>query len=118
MPGYELINKKDELREIHKIFDNGSVFFRQGFDKIRNGVFKTNDFEKLFCKKINSKYALAVTSGTAALRVALSTLNLKANDEIITQAFTFVATVASSDILITKLKYSFWTSTSSGKIIS
>ena len=53
MPGYELINKKDELREIHKIFDNGSVFFRQGFDKIRNGVFKTNDFEKLFCKKIN-----------------------------------------------------------------
>ena len=93
MPGYELINKKDELREIHKIFDNGSVFFRQGFNKIRNGVFKTNDFEKLFCKKINSKYALAVTSGTAALRVALSTLNLKANDEIITQAFTFVATV-------------------------
>ncbi len=93
MPGYELINKKDELREINKIFENGSVFFRQGFDKIRNGIFKTNDFEKLFCKKINSKYALAVTSGTAALRVALSTLNLNANDEIITQAFTFVATV-------------------------
>ena len=44
-------------------------------------------------KLAGSKYALAVTSGTAALRVALATLNLKPNDEVITQAFTFVATV-------------------------
>ena len=93
MPGYELINKKDELKEITKIFNNGSVFFRQGFENLRKGNFVTNKFEKIFCEKINSKYALSVTSGTAALRVALSTLNLKKKDEIITQAFTFVATV-------------------------
>ena len=93
MPGYELINKKDELSEIKKIFNNGCVFFRQGFENKRKGVFKTNDFEKLFCKKIKSKYALAVTSGTAALRVALATLGLKKNDEVITQSFTFVATI-------------------------
>ena len=38
-------------------------------------------------------HALAVTSGTAALRVALAALNIKENDEVITQSFTFVATV-------------------------
>ncbi len=37
-------------------------------------------------------YALAVTSGTSALRVALAALEIKENDEIITQSFTFVAT--------------------------
>ena len=42
---------------------------------------------------MGSKYALAVTSGTAALRVALASLNLKKGDEVITQSFTFVATV-------------------------
>ena len=34
-----------------------------------------------------------MTSGTAALRVALATLNIKPGDEIITQSFTFVATI-------------------------
>ena len=34
---------------------------------------------------MGSKYALAVTSGTAALRVALASLNLK-KDEVITQS--------------------------------
>ena len=42
---------------------------------------------------MKTKYALAVTSGTAALRVALAALNLKDGDEVITQSFTFVATV-------------------------
>jgi 8-amino-3,8-dideoxy-alpha-D-manno-octulosonate transaminase len=38
-------------------------------------------------------HALAVTSGTAALRVALAVLDLQPGDEVITQSFTFVATV-------------------------
>ena len=64
-----------------------------GFDNIRKGIYKVASFEKKFSKHINSKYALGVTSGTSALRVAIASLNLKAGDEIITQAFTFVATV-------------------------
>lgn len=64
-----------------------------GFEKNRKNIYKVAEFEKKFKNYIKSKYCLAVTSGTAALRVALESLNLKTNDEVITQAFTFVATV-------------------------
>tara|TARA_Y200000002_G_scaffold381159_1_gene394431 strand:+ start:4784 stop:5938 length:1155 start_codon:yes stop_codon:yes gene_type:complete len=92
MPGFELIGK-EEKKQIESIFQNGGVLFRHGFDNLRNGTFKVKEFEEKFAKKMNSKYALAVSSGTAALRVALATLDIKPGDEIITQSFTFVATV-------------------------
>ena len=94
MPGFEIIGKEEKL-ELNSIFKNGSVLFRHGFDDKRKGSYKVKEFENKFRKKFNSKYSLAVTSGTSALRVALATLNLKQDDEIITQAFTFVATVES-----------------------
>lgn len=92
MPGYEIIDK-NEFKEVTEVFKRSKVLFRMGFDKQRKGIYKVKDFEKKFSKKLKSKYALAVSSGTAALRVALSTLNLDKNDEVITQSFTFVATV-------------------------
>ena len=92
MPGFELINKKDELREIQKIFNSGGVLFRQGFEGLRSKSYRVNEFENKFRKKFNTKFALAVSSGTAALRVALASLNIKKDDEVITQSFTFVAT--------------------------
>ena len=92
MPGFELIGK-EEKKQIESIFQNGGVLFRHGFDNLRNGTFKVKEFEQKFAKRMNSKYALAVSSGTAALRVALATLDIKPGDEIITQSFTFVATV-------------------------
>tara|TARA_B100000674_G_scaffold495493_1_gene523104 strand:+ start:3117 stop:4274 length:1158 start_codon:yes stop_codon:yes gene_type:complete len=94
MPGFEIIGKEEKL-ELNSIFKNGSVLFRHGFDNKRKGSYKVKEFENNFRKKFNSKYSLAVTSGTSALRVALATLDLKQDDEIITQAFTFVATVES-----------------------
>lgn len=92
MPGYELIDNKEYL-ECRDVLKKSKTFFRMGFDKQRKGIFKVSLFEKKFAKHFRSKYALGVTSGTAALRVAISSLNLKSGDEIITQAFTFVATV-------------------------
>lgn len=93
MPGYETINNK-ELDNLKKIFINGNgVLCRGGYDKLRGKSFQVEEFEKKFAKKFYAKYSLAVSSGTAALRVALSTLNLKKDDEVITQSFTFVATV-------------------------
>jgi len=92
MPGYEVIGS-EELAEIQDIFLNGGVLFRHGFDGLRNGCYKVRDFEKAFSRELRAKYSLAVTSGTAALRVALATLELSPDDEVITQCFTFVATV-------------------------
>ena len=92
MPGYEFIDKKEFL-EVKEVFDKSNILFRHSFDHLRNGIYKVKDFENKFRSKMNSKYALAVTSGTAALRVALSTIDLKPGDEVITQPFTIVATV-------------------------
>ncbi len=92
MPGFEIIGKEEKL-ELNSIFKKGSVLFRHGFDLKRKGSYKVKQFENNFKKKFKSKYSLAVTSGTSALRVALATLDLKKDDEVITQVFTFVATV-------------------------
>ena len=92
MPGYELINR-EEFKEISEIFKKSKTLFRMGFEKNRKGVYKVKDFEKKFSNFFKIKYSLGVTSGTAALRVALATLNIKPGDEIITQSFTFVATI-------------------------
>ncbi len=93
MPGFEIINKS-ELKQIEKIFKYGKgVLFRHGFEKLRNKSYQVKKFEENFAKKFNSKFSLAVSSGTAALRIALASLGIKKGDEVITQSFTFVATV-------------------------
>ena len=71
MPGYELIDKEEE-RQVKSIFKNGGVLFRHGFENLRNNSYKVQEFEKKFALEMKSKNALAVSSGTAALRVALS----------------------------------------------
>lgn len=48
-------------------------------------------FEKEFAQYKNSSLAIAVNSGTAALFLLLSALNLKPDDEVITTPLTFVA---------------------------
>jgi 8-amino-3,8-dideoxy-alpha-D-manno-octulosonate transaminase len=94
MPGFELIGE-EELLEITGLFRESGVLFRHGFDKQRRGIFKVREFELAFAKRFGSIDALAVTSGTAALRVALAALGIQPGDEVITQSFTFVATVES-----------------------
>ncbi len=92
MPGFEVIGK-EEQSEVNSVFASGGILFRHGFDQLRNGCYKVKDFERNFAEIMGAPYALAVSSGTAALRVALAALELKAGDEVITQSFTFVATV-------------------------
>jgi len=91
MPGYELIGTEEQA-EINDIFARGGVLFRHGFDALRNDCFKVREFEAAFAAYMKVPHALAVTSGTAALRVALAVLDLQPGDEVITQSFTFVAT--------------------------
>ena len=93
MPGFEVINYK-EKEAVERIFTKGSgVLFRHGFENIRKKSYQVKDFERKFKNKFKSKYSLAVSSGTAALRIALASCNIGLKDEVITQSFTFVATV-------------------------
>jgi len=92
MPGYELLGK-EEFAEIKHLFDESRILFRHSFDHLRNNIYKVKEFEEAFAKRMNIPHALGVTSGTSALRVALAALDIEDDDEVITQSFTFVATV-------------------------
>ena len=92
MPGFEVIGP-EEAAEVQDVFAHGGVLFRHGFEGRRNGCYKVQEFERNFAHAMQSQHALAVTSGTAALRVALAALGVGPGDEVITQCFTFVATV-------------------------
>lgn len=50
-----------------------------------------NLFEKQMAERQQSKYALAVNSGTDALRIIMDACGIGKGDEVITTAFTFVA---------------------------
>ena len=92
MPGYELIGR-EEFNEIKHLFDESGILFRHSFDHLRNNIYKVKEFEKAFAKRMRVPFALGVTSGTSALRIALAALDIKEGDEVIAQSFTFVATV-------------------------
>ena len=91
MGGAELIGK-EEREVVSEVIDRG-VLFRYGFNEKRKNIFRVLEFEGEFRKYMGCSYALGVASGSAALRVALAALGMKRGDEIITQSFTFVATV-------------------------
>jgi 8-amino-3,8-dideoxy-alpha-D-manno-octulosonate transaminase len=91
MPGFEYIGI-EEKKSLNAIFtNNGGVLAAQGFDSLRKGNFLVRTFEKQFSKKFNTRFAVATTSGTASLFVALKSLGIKKNDEVIIQTFTFIA---------------------------
>ena len=91
MPGFELIDNT-ELKAVISIFKKGGVLFAHGFEKIRKN-FHVREFENKASTFFKCKHALAVTSGTAAIKIALKALGVKPGDEVITQAFNFIATI-------------------------
>src|SRR3989338_2979872 len=92
MPGFEVFGE-EERQAINELFDaNGGILFAHGFDAMRKGIYKVREFEAALAQKFCVPYAQAVSSGSAALRVALAALNVGAGDEVIIPAFTFVAT--------------------------
>ncbi len=90
MPGFEIFGD-EEKKQIMDVLDTG-VLFRYEFLDQRKGVFKVREFEHNFAKHCGVGHAQAVTSGTSALKVALTALGIGPGDEVITQGFTFVAT--------------------------
>ena len=90
MPGFEVFGE-EEKKQVLEVFETG-ILFRYEFGGERNGVYKVREFEQAFAAYTGAAHAQAVTSGTAALKVALAALGVGAGDEVITQGFTFVAT--------------------------
>lgn len=90
MPGFEVFGE-EEKKEISDVLDTG-ILFRYGFEKERKGIWKVAEFERRFASMCGASYSLAVSSGSATLRVALAALGISPVDEVITQGFTFIAT--------------------------
>ena len=92
MPGYELIGSEEQAA-VDRIFQEGGVLFAHGFHARRQGIYHVREFEAAFAEKFHVAHAQAVSSGTAALKVALKAVGVKPGDEVITQALNFIATV-------------------------
>ncbi len=94
MPGYELIGE-EEKQAVIDVFEKGGVLYRYGLNEKRQSIFRVDEFEQNIAERVGSKYALCVCNGTAALKLSLIALGVKSGDEVITQSFTFIATVES-----------------------
>ncbi len=91
MPGYEWIDKK-ESKVVQQIFNEGATLMAHGFTKNRKKYYVRN-FEKNIKNNFKTRYCTAVSSGTAAIKIALKACGIKPGDEVITQSFNFIATV-------------------------
>lgn len=89
MPGFELFGDK-ERKELNDVLENG-VLMRYGFDGMRNGHWKAKELESELETVLEVKHAQLVSSGTAAVSVALASAGIGAGDEVIMPSFTFVA---------------------------
>lgn len=79
--GRHYIDEKD-VEEVVKVLKS---------DWITTGP-KIEEFEEAVCKYVGARYGVAVNSGTAALDIAVASIELPSRSEIITTPFTFVAT--------------------------
>ncbi|EKQ57011.1 MULTISPECIES: DegT/DnrJ/EryC1/StrS family aminotransferase [unclassified Clostridium] len=86
---------QEELEEIKKVFD--SKYLVQGN--------KVEEFENQIKNYLNIKHAIAVSSGTAALHLALLAVGLEIGDEVIVPDFTFPATANVVEIIGASIKF-------------
>ena len=93
MPGFELFGEK-EKKQVNEVLETG-VFMRYGFDGMRKGHWKAIALEKALEHRMQVKHAQLLSSGTAALTVALASAGVGAGDEVIMPTFTFVASFES-----------------------
>jgi len=92
-PGFEWIGKEEEQEVLDVI--RATWLFRYGDEKDPHFKHKVVTLEEEVCKKFGIKHALAVTSGTSALIVALSALQIGPGDEVIVPGYTFIASMSS-----------------------
>lgn len=89
MPGFELFGSA-ERKEVNDVLESG-ILMRYGFDGMRNGHWKAKELETELQSAFKTKHVQLVSSGTAAVSVALAAAGVGAGDEVIMPTFTFVA---------------------------
>lgn len=82
---------KEEVEAVQRVIESRQLFRYRGGE---GG--ETDQFEAEWRKKIGTKYAVAVTSGTAALMCSLVGLGVGPGDEVIVPAYTFMATAVAA----------------------
>lgn len=73
---------EEEIRAVTEVLRSG---------KLVQGE-KVEQFEKGFSSYVGTKFAMAVSSGTAALQIGLQSMGIRKGDEVIVPPFTFAAT--------------------------
>ena len=81
--------------EIQAVADviNRKMIHRYGSIDSRKDIYRVEEFEREAARLAGSKYALGVSSGTAALITALKCAGVKPGNEVITTPFTFIASI-------------------------
>ncbi|MHA1804533.1 MAG: DegT/DnrJ/EryC1/StrS family aminotransferase [Promethearchaeota archaeon] len=77
---------EEEIKEVEKVLRSQQLSLLTG-EVVR-------EFEKQFARYCGVKHAIGVNSGTAALHVAIASLDIGPGDEIIIPPFTFIATAS------------------------
>jgi 8-amino-3,8-dideoxy-alpha-D-manno-octulosonate transaminase len=90
MPGFEWLGV-EEREAVLDVMDRG-ILFRYEFADQRQDAYRVKEFEEAFANYTGASFACAVSSGSAAVKVALAAMGVGPGDEVITQGFTFVAT--------------------------
>lgn len=77
---------KEEIDAAAEVLKSGILSEKSGMGP------RVLEFEKDFAKFVGAKYAVALSSGTAALHTALLVAGVKPGDEVVVPSFTFHAT--------------------------
>ena len=77
----------EEIRAISSVLKTGQLTTASS-----TGGRHVQAFEKAAASYVGAKYAIAVSSGTAALQASLLALNIKRGDKVLIPSFTFLAT--------------------------
>src|SRR5690554_7010773 len=70
MPGFEIFGD-EERKQVNEVLETG-ILMRYGFDGLRKDRWKAKEFETSFSKRMGAEHCQLVSSGTAALTVALA----------------------------------------------
>lgn len=87
-----------DFTNLYKLIPNKKLLFYKINNLLKNnqliGGKEINNFQNEFSRFVNSKYAIAVANGTDALEIAIKSLELKKNSEIIVPVNTWISTAA------------------------